>query len=42
LIGWLAGSDPKGLANGLLVLPVFSVLIIGVNLIIRSKFATTR
>lgn len=37
LIGWLSGADPKGLATGLLVLPVFSVLIIFIDLVIRSK-----
>ena len=37
VIGWLAGSDPKGLVNGLMVLPVASVLIIGLNLVLRSK-----
>ena len=37
LIGWLAGPDPKGLGNGLLVLPVFSIVIVGINLVLRSR-----
>lgn len=37
LIGWLSGSDPKGLGTGLLVLPVFSVLIVGINLTLRMR-----
>jgi fucose permease len=35
LIGALAGDDPKGLSTGLLVLPVFSVIMIVVNVILR-------
>ena len=42
LIGWLSGSDPRGLATGLLVLPVFSLLIIAVNLAIRSRMPAAR
>ena len=37
IIGWLAGSDPKGLGNGLLVLPVFSIVIVAINLVLRSR-----
>jgi len=37
LIGWLAGPDPAGLGTGLLVLPVFSVALLAVNLVLRSK-----
>jgi FHS family L-fucose permease-like MFS transporter len=38
LIGWLAGQDPSGLGRGLLVLPVFSVALLIVNLVLRSKY----
>jgi FHS family L-fucose permease-like MFS transporter len=37
LIGWLSGADPKGLGTGLLVLPVFSILIAVINLAIRTR-----
>jgi fucose permease len=37
IIGWLAGPDPKGLGNGLLVLPVFSIVIVAINLVLRSR-----
>lgn len=37
LIGWLAGPEPEGLGRGLLVLPAFSVALLGVNLLLRSK-----
>jgi FHS family L-fucose permease-like MFS transporter len=37
LIGWLAGPDPAGLSTGLLVLPVFSVALVVVYLVLRSK-----
>jgi fucose permease len=40
LIGWLAGSDPNGLGRGLLLLPIFSVALLAVNLVVRSKRAT--
>jgi fucose permease len=35
VIGWLAGPDPKGIGTGLLVLPVASLAIVGVNLVLR-------
>ncbi len=35
IIGAIAGTDPQGLQNGLMVLPVFSVIMIGVNVILR-------
>jgi FHS family L-fucose permease-like MFS transporter len=37
LIGWIAGPDPSGVGTGLLVLPVFSIALVVVNLILRSK-----
>jgi FHS family L-fucose permease-like MFS transporter len=37
LIGWLAGADPNGIGKGLAILPVFSLLIIGVSMNIRSQ-----
>jgi len=37
LIGWIAGPDPSGLGRGLLVLPIFSVALLVVNLVLRSK-----
>ncbi len=36
IIGAIAGEDPKRLKTALLVLPVFSVLMIGVNLALRA------
>jgi len=36
LIGGIAGGDPKRLKTALLVIPAFSVLMIGVNLAIRA------
>lgn len=35
LIGWLAGPDPAGLRTGLLLLPAFSLALLGVNLLLR-------
>jgi len=38
IIGWLSGTDPRGLEMGLMVLPVFSILIVGITLLLlRSK-----
>lgn len=37
LIGAIAGSDPRGIQTGLLVLPIFSVLMIVVNLLLRAS-----
>ena len=38
IIGWLSGPDPKGLGAGLMVLPIFSVVIVGITvLLLRSK-----
>jgi fucose permease len=39
IIGWLSGTDPKGLATGLLVLPVCSVLMVGLYLILGGRLA---
>ena len=36
LIGAMAGGDPKRLKTALLVIPAFSVVMIGLNLVIRS------
>ena len=36
LIGAIAGGDPKRLKTALLVIPAFSVVMIGLNLVIRS------
>jgi fucose permease len=35
LIGAIAGPDPQGIRTGLMLLPVFSVLMIALNLVIR-------
>jgi hypothetical protein len=35
LIGAIAGKDPTRLRTALLVIPIFSVLMIGVNLLLR-------
>ena len=38
IIGWLSGSDPKGLETGLMVLPISSIVIVGITLLLlRSK-----
>ncbi len=37
VIGLLAGSDPKGLHTGLMILPVCSVLMLGIYLVLRLK-----
>jgi MFS transporter, FHS family, L-fucose permease len=42
LIGWIAGPDPAGLGRGLLVLPAFSVALLVVNLVLRSKRRAVR
>jgi fucose permease len=40
IIGWLSGTDPAGLRVGLMVLPIFSVVIVGITLfLLRSKLA---
>lgn len=37
IIGWLSGPDPQGLATGLLILPVCSVIMMGLYLSLRPK-----
>jgi len=37
IIGWLSGSDPKGLGTGLMVLPISSIVIVVITLLLRSK-----
>jgi len=38
IIGWLSGTDPNGLGTGLMVLPIFSIVIVGITLLLlRSK-----
>ena len=41
LIGWLAGPDPAGLSQGLLLLPAFSLALLVVNLFLRVKLRST-
>jgi fucose permease len=41
LIGWLSGPDPKGLAVGLLLLPISSLIMVGLYLALRSKLPKT-
>jgi len=38
IIGWLSGRDPGGLRTALMVLPIFSLVIVGIALLLlRSK-----
>jgi FHS family L-fucose permease-like MFS transporter len=38
IIGWLSGTDPGGLRTALMVLPMFSIVIVGIALLLlRSK-----
>ena len=37
LIGWIAGPDANGVARGLLLLPTFSIVLLLVFLVLRSK-----
>jgi fucose permease len=39
IIGWLSGTDPKGLGTGLMVLPVCSVVMVGLYLVLRARLA---
>lgn len=39
IIGWLSGTDPKGLGTGLLILPVCSVVMVGLYLVLRARLA---
>jgi FHS family L-fucose permease-like MFS transporter len=37
IIGWLSGTDPKGLGTGLLILPACSVVMVGLYLVLRAR-----
>jgi fucose permease len=39
IIGWLSGTDPKGLGTGLIILPVCSALMVGLYLVLRVRLA---
>jgi FHS family L-fucose permease-like MFS transporter len=39
IIGWLSGTDPKGLGTGLMILPVCSVLMVGLYLLLGVRLA---
>lgn len=40
IIGWLSGTGAKGLRNALMVLPIFSIVIVGITLLLlRSRAA---
>jgi len=39
IIGWLSGSDPKGLSVGLMVLPICSLIMFGLFLALRAPLA---
>ena len=39
VIGWLSGSDPKGLGKGLLILPVCSAIMVCLYLLLRGPMA---
>jgi fucose permease len=38
LIGWIAGPDPSGISRGLLVLPTFSLALVVVFVVLKSKY----
>lgn len=38
LIGWIAGPNPGGVSRGLLVLPVFSVALLAVFAVVKSRY----
>lgn len=40
IIGWLSGSDPRGLGTGLMVLPVCSTIMFGLYLLLRARMTT--
>jgi FHS family L-fucose permease-like MFS transporter len=40
IIGWLSGTDPRGLGTGLLVLPVCSAIMFGLYLLLGARMAT--
>jgi FHS family L-fucose permease-like MFS transporter len=39
IIGWLSGPDPKGLGVGLMILPVCSLIMLGLYLLLRVRLA---
>ena len=39
IIGWLSGPDPKGLGVGLMILPVCSLIMVGLYLLLRVRLA---
>ena len=39
IIGWLSGSDPKGLSTGLLVLPICSLVMVALYFALRGPLA---
>lgn len=38
LIGWIAGPNPNGIGRGLLILPAFSVALLVVFLVLKSRY----
>ena len=38
LIGWIAGPNPNGVGRGLLILPMFSVALLVVFVVLKSKY----
>jgi FHS family L-fucose permease-like MFS transporter len=38
LIGWIAGPAPDGIGRGLLILPAFSVALLAVFLVVKSRY----
>src|SRR4029079_9923017 len=39
IIGWLSGTDPKGLATGLMILPVCWLIMVCLYLFLRAPMA---
>ncbi|MEO8597664.1 MAG: MFS transporter [Candidatus Solibacter sp.] len=39
IIGWLSGSDPKGLSTGLMVLPICSLIMVALYVALRAPLA---
>jgi MFS transporter, FHS family, L-fucose permease len=38
LIGWIAGPNPNGVGRGLLILPIFSLALVAIFLVVKSKY----
>lgn len=38
LIGWIAGPGPNGIGRGLLILPAFSVALVAVFVVVKSRY----